>query len=263
MKLEKISNKLIRTALLSLLSLSSGVTGTLAWFTANRKVSIEAGSFEVVTPEGQEATLYYHSLNYNESLKQYAGFEKSSLNDNYSSFNVVDENNTPSPTSTLYLWPNFQLTYALVFTPIKVGTFSFKLKSWNSEQSKDKYVSEGKGIRLSWAINMYAYICEDDTTFSNAEEYFNSHETSSFFSSKQDDLSDDLEQGNITYEVSDISKSVVVYFTIEFSNDSSTYYEKNSSDDYWSQNDNSSTQSMCYENLKFNVEKFVLDIPSE
>lgn len=262
----KLSKKLVTTGLLSLLSLSSGITGTLAWFTANRQVSVEAGSFEVVTPEGQEADLYYHNLNFNETLQQYAGFEKASLNDeNYSSFTKIDEDSslTPSPVSTNYLWPNFQLTYALVFTPIRKGTFSFKLKSWKSEASTNKFVSNDKGIRLSWAINMYAYIYEDNTNFSNAKDYFNNHENTSFFSSKQNDKSDISEQGNITVDVSDNTKSYVVYFSVEFSNDSSTYYEKNESDEYWSQSSTSSTQSMCYEGLTFNVEKFVLDIPSE
>lgn len=265
MKNFRISNKLITTVLLSLLSLSSGITGTLAWFTANRKVSVEAGSFEVTTPEGQDADLYYHTLNYNQTLKKYAGFEKASLtDDNYSCFKKVTDSNTDSsPTNTSYLWPNFQLSYALVFKPIRTGTYTFKLKSWKSEESKDKLVEEGKGIKLSWAIKMYAYadkVEDDKNLFSSAESYFKSTNTDDFFKDKDDETK---EQSGQTYEVSDTSKFVVVYFSIEFSNDSSTYYEKNETDVYWCQKNDSSTQSMCYENLTFNVQKFVLDIPSD
>lgn len=257
---------MITSILLFFLPLSSAVAGTIAWFTAQRSVTVQAGSFQVTTPEGQDADIYYHSLNYNDTLKQYAGFEKSSLMDeNYSSFKKVDKEDTttPSPLDTNYLWPNFQLTYALVFTPIRTGTYTFRLKSWKSDASTEKLVSEGKGIRLSWAIRMYSYAVEDDETFSKAKEYFSSNQSESFFSSTSADSSDTMEQGNLTYEVTDTSKSVVVYFTIEFSNDSSTYYELDESTKYWNASTTSSTQSMCYENLTFNAEKFVLDIPAE
>lgn len=265
--MKKSSYTIVTSLLLSVSILLVAVTGTMAWFTSNRKVSVEAGSFEVTVPDGQDAELYYHSLNYNSTLKAYSGFEKSSLNnENYKKFSLVDGSNTPSPTTTQYLWPNFQLTYAFVFTPKRTGNYSFSIKSWSSEESKDKFVSDGKGIRLSWAIRMYAYICEDDTTFSKAETYFTDYQKKSFFSSLATDTSDTMIQGrtsDLSYTVNDTSKSVVVYFSVEFSNDSSTYYEKNETTAFWSQSNTASSQSACYENLTFKAEKFEVDIPSD
>ncbi len=259
MKHTKVA-KILSSSALILLTLLASVSSTLAWFATRRNVTAQADGFQVTLPESQKATLYYHSKNYSESLKAYSGFEVAQLQeDEMSSFVKYDESDPkePSPTSTEYLWPNHQLTYALVFTPIRTGTFTFDLSSWVSEGSKDKLINENTPIRLSYAIDIYAeaYV---DTGFSKAKEFFQEKDD------KFQDSPDSHATGNVNilkYDVTDTTSQVILYFSILFSNDSFTYYAKSNDETYYKQDPASPEQSNCYEGLHFNARSFSLHAP--
>lgn len=260
-KNHKVANILFSSALI-LLTLLASVCSSLAWFATRRNVSAQADGFQVTLPESQKATLYYHSKNYSESLEAYSGFEVAQLQETeMSSFKEYDENKSknPSPTSTKFLWPNHQLTYALVFTPIRTGTFTFDLSSWESEGSKDKLINQTTPIRLSYAIDIYAKAYKD-TDFSEAKDFFQDKED--WFNDSPD--SPASKNVNILkYVVTDTTKEVTLYFSILFSNDPSTYYAKPKDETYYKNDKNSPEQSDCYEGLQFNAKSFSLHAPEE
>lgn len=258
-KNHKVANILFSSALI-LLTLLASVSSTLAWFATRRNVSVQADGFQVTLPESQKATLYYHSKNYSKSLNAYSGFEVAQLQENeMSSFKEYDENKSknPSPTSTKFLWPNHQLTYALVFTPIRTGTFTFDLSSWESVGNNDKLIDEATPIRLSYAIDIYAMAYED-ATFSKAKDFFQNKDDKF----KDSPVSRASEKVNIlTYDVTDTTKKVTLYFSILFSNHPSTYYAKPKDETYYQNDPNSPEQSDCYEGLQFNAKSFSLHAP--
>lgn len=214
-------------------------------------------------PPSQTANLYYLAKNKNENLNVFSGYERSSLSEkDYTNFIKISESDSSdaSPTNTQLLWPNHELTFALVFTPIQTGTFTFSLDSWESKESEDKKVktNDGKeeGIRLAWAINVYCTNSEHKIDFDEAKEYFNNSKSTDDLFRKGENVSDPLSE----IQVTDASKEIAVYFTIRYSNDSSTYYLKNE-DGYYKNNPDSSEQSNCYEGLTFKVSKFSLKLP--
>ncbi len=264
-KNHKVANILFSSALI-LLTLLASVSSTLAWFATRRNVSVQADGFQVTLPESQKATLYYHSKNYSESLKAYSGFEVAQLEeDEISSFVEYDEtvSKEASPTSTQYLWPNHQLTYALVFTPIRTGTFTFDLSAWESVGSKYKLINQTTPIRLSYAIDIYAQAyakANEDATFSKAMNFFQNKDDKF----KDSPVSRASEKVNIlTFDVTDTTKEVTLYFSILFSNDPSTYYAKPKDETYYTNDRNSPEQSDCYEGLQFNAKSFSLHAPEE
>lgn len=250
-----------------IMALACGITGTIAWFHAQRQVEVLASGFEVSLPPHQEADFYYMNCNYNRILSNYSGYELSLLNDEEkTSFTKIDEKSTSSPTSTKYLWPNHQLTYAVVFTPFRTGSFSFEISSWTSEESKDKLIAENKGIRLSWAIKMYVGLYDYDDNFSSATKFLSLKSTtdeslSNGFKSSYKDESDLLNQTLLSFNADDLNQKKVLYFTILFSNEKSTYFSKK--ENYYEQDDDSLEESNCYENLTFEVNKFILKAPEE
>lgn len=261
MKNKKLS-KIIYSSGLVLLSLVSCISATFSWFNTRRTVSAQLSGFEVSLPPSQTADLYYLAKNKNEKLNVFSGYERSSLSEkDYTNFIKISESDSSdaSPTNTQLLWPNHELTFALVFTPIQTGAFTFSLDSWESKESEDKKVKTNdgneEGIRLAWAINVYCTNSEHKIGFTEAMDYFKKFESTDLFG-KGENVLDPL--SNI--QVTDASKEIAVYFTIRYSNDSSTYYLKNE-DGYYENNPNSSEQSNCYEDLTFKVSKFSLKLP--
>ena len=259
MKKNRRLAKILSSGALILLTVVSAVSSTFAWFATRRTVSVTADGFQVALPEAQEAKLYYHQANFNESLQKYAGFELARLRKNdYSKFKEYnpESEEKPSPTSTENLWPNHQLSYALVFTPIRTGTFRFSLSSWESDGG-DKMIDENTPIRLSYAIHIYSYACED-TDFSKASELF-AVKDNKFQDTPENRASQDITI--LEYDAKDTSTQVILYFSILFSNDSSTYFSKNEENEYYHQNSSSLEQSNCYEGLSFKAKSFTLHAP--
>ena len=122
--MKQTSNKCIIFAFLTLImTIITIISSTMAWFTASRKVNATMNGFEVTLPPSQKADLYYLNKNYNSNLNLYSGYEKEKLtNEEKRAFTKISDSDNKteqlSPTSTSSLWPNSQLTFALVFTPL-------------------------------------------------------------------------------------------------------------------------------------------------
>ena len=122
--MKQTSNKCIISAFLTLImTIITIISSTMAWFTASRKVNATMNGFEVTLPPSQKADLYYLNKNYNSNLNLYSGYEKEKLtNEEKRAFTKISDSDNKteqlSPTSTSSLWPNSQLTFALVFTPL-------------------------------------------------------------------------------------------------------------------------------------------------
>ncbi len=264
---------IIVSAFSILLILASSISATFAWFTASRKVDVLANGFEVTLPPHQEASFYYLNKNYNETLEEYSGYEvqKLSVSEKTAYTKVEEKKTKESPTSTKDIWPNHQLTYAIVFTPYKTGNYTFRLNEWDEDVSKTKIVKDkNTGLRLSYAIDMFAQIYDYDENFSKSKDFLADSTLETQFTSTPDKVADQ-QKDFVTCEVKDTTKTKVIFFTILFSNASSTYYEKvttstendssSSNIEYYVQNDDSSEESNCYEGLKFYVKKFELVAP--
>ncbi len=264
---------IIVSAFSILLILASSISATFAWFTASRKVDVLANGFEVTLPPHQEASFYYLNKNYNETLEEYSGYEvqKLSVSEKTAYTKVEEKKTKESPTCTKDIWPNHQLTYAIVFTPYKTGNYTFRLNEWYEDVSKTKIVKEkNTGLRLSYAIDMFAQIYDYDGDFSESKEFLADSTLETKFTSTPDNVAGQRTDF-VTCEVGDTTKTKVIFFTILFSNASSTYYEKettstvndssSSNIEYYVQKDDSSEESNCYEGLKFYVKKFELVAP--
>ncbi len=273
MKKSRKGFSIIVSAFSIVLILASSVSATFAWFTANRKVEVFANGFEVTLPPHQEGTFYYLNANYNLILEEYSGYEVLGLTDDEKKAytKVEDATTKVKPTSTNYLWPNHQLTYALVFTPYMAGTYTFRLNSWQEEVSKTKIVKDkNKELRLSYAIDMFANMYDYDESFSKSAEFLADSTLQTQFTSTPDKV-EEQQKDFLTYEIEDTSKAKVIFFTILFSNAPSTFYEKDTSIntdassngdiEYYVQNNSSSEESDCYEGLNFQVKKFELVAP--
>lgn len=272
MKRTKKGFSIIVSAFSILLILASSISATFAWFTASRKVDVLANGFEVTLPPHQEASFYYLNKNYNQTLAEYSGYEVQTLTDEEKiAYTKVDKTTKESPTSTKDIWPNHQLTYAIVFTPYKTGNYTFRLNEWDEDVSETKIVKDKKtGLRLSYAIDMFAQIYDYDGDFSKSKEFLADTTLQTQFTSTPDKVADQRKDF-VTCDVEDTTKTKVIFFTILFSNASSTYYEKDTTStendssssniEYYVQKDDSSEESNCYEGLKFYVKKFELVAP--
>ncbi len=256
------------------LIIASSISATFAWFTAKRNVEVLANGFEVTLPPHQEASFYYLNANYNTTLQEYSGYEVQNLSDEMKSAytKIEDARTEKKPTSTQYIWPNHQLTYAIVFTPYKTGNYTFRLNAWSEDVSDTKIVKDKNvGLRLSYAIDMFAQIYDYDEYFSKSKDFLDDANLQSKFVSTPDKVAEQ-KIDFFTQKIDDTSKTKVIFFTVLFSNASSTFYEKDSSStgtdssrtsnvEYYVQKASSTEESNCYEGLKFNVEKFELVAP--
>ncbi len=272
MKRSKKGFTVIVSACSIFLIIASSISATFAWFTAKRNVDVLASGFEVTLPPHQEASFYYLNANYNTNLNEYSGYEVQKLSDKAKSgyTKIEDATTTQKPTSTQYIWPNHQLTYAIVFAPYKTGNYTFRLNAWSEDVSKTKIVKDKNvGLRLSYAIDMYAQIYDYDESFSKSKDFLSDSTLQSKFTSTPDQVAEQ-KIDFFSEKIEDTSNAKVIFFTVLFSNASSTFYEKDSSSigtdsssnvEYYVQKNSSTEESNCYEGLKFNVEKFELVAP--
>lgn len=262
----KFQSKIIKSVFcfLQIAAISLGtVSATFAWFINRRTAVVTAEGFQVVLPEAQKVDFYRQTHNFLDSEQNYSGFEKEKLGEEEKkSFEKIDvEESNQFSDSTKNLWPNHQICYAMVFTPIRDGNFSFSLTSFTSAPSEDKLLNDGKGLSLSFAIDLYAKAYEDDEKFTYANSFFSTQSTvdnPDLF--KVDENSSNIQ--SYTFEASK-EKSYVLYFSILFSNDSSTYYSEVTEENktYYKQDSDSISQSNCYEGLSFIADKFTLTAP--
>lgn len=254
----------------AIFSLFSVFTATYAWFSSNKDVSVSGASISVKALEGISFDFYYlHHFagspnkdgNYNAGIDAYAGYENAFANPVFVKVNYDSEGNVIDaidPTSINHLWPAHKLTYAVVVTS---GTLNrFVLSSWDeirSNEVKTRIDDEDVEISLSWAIDLYggAYYVNktanvtDDIASGFASYNADNTLTDKFTYSQTNIAPDTKPEINITNSISGTSgddKRVVVYFSVEFSDDNSTFYTYNNP--YYVKD--ALGNSNCYEGLQ-------------
>ena len=279
--------KIIVATLTAVFSLFSAFSATYAWFVANQSVSATGMSVTIKAPEGIQFEFYYLDYfdlgasatkdgNFDTVANAYAGYELVEANPVFKKINydesgdVIDDAvHGGDPTGINHLWPAHKLTYAIVVTS---GTLrGFNLDSWGEVTSPNVLTQvndEDVRVSLSWAINIYggAYYV------TSTEDVLDDIATG--FADYNDDLEDSTLTDKFTYSQTNIapetkpsinvcdsitgtageSKRVVLYFSIEFSDDSSTYYTY--SNPYYVKD--TLGNSNCYEKLSLTGLSFKL-----
>lgn len=240
----------------AIFSLASVFTGTYAWFVTNQSVTAVTNSITIKAETGLDFELYYlrhfavdqsttKDGNYNAGIDTFAGYENAYPNPVFVKVNYDNSGNVTNadaPTDINHLWPAHKLTYAIVVTQGSLS--SFNLFSWSEVTLPSVVTQVNSGdveISLSWAINMYggAYY------ITSTEEV--TDDIASGFATYNADITNNTLVDKFTYSQSNIApttkpsitilnsisgtagntKRVVIYFSIEFSDDSSTYYTYN------------------------------------
>lgn len=271
-----ILTKVVVATAIAIFSLASAFTGTYAWFSSTSRVTVSGGSFTVQTPTGVDYDLYYlHHFyidaetnkdgNYCYSSGSFAGYELAYSGPIFNQVHYDEEGNVTdlvNPTSINNLWPAHMLTYAIVITG---GNFNnFSLSSWDEQISDSAKVSDIKHVSLSWAINIYgaAYyvdigqadnvLIDIATAFSDYDDdlFDNQNPLPDCFTYSEAGTNDP--QGpsipiiTTTNGTDGNNKRLILFFTIEFSNDASTFYLLGET--YYTQNN--SGDSNCYKGLQ-------------
>ena len=261
-------------------SLATCFSGALAWFGQQRSATVTTGSFSVTAPEGVSYDLYYlHNFtldegtkdgNYDSTTNSFIGYEIPEGSANFTQVSYDDQSgeviNDPNPTVISNLWPNHFLTYALVVT----GSVStFKLTTWNELRRNSIVNDNGDEISLSWAINIYskAYYVQDVVGNPNISGGFSTFEnertaqTPTVVNKFKYDANNNFDEDHIAPTpkpeitffnsisgVSGAGQHIIVYFSIEFSNDSSTFYTYDQTNAYFVRDANG--DSNCYKSLQ-------------
>ena len=272
--------KIVGATLTTIFSLFSVFAGTLAWFASNSTVTASAGSVSVKAPDGVNFDLYYlHHFaidqstnkdgNYNSTISAYSGYENAASNAVFEKVLldengvVVDNQGDPvseaeNPTVINHLWPAHRLTYAVVITEGVIRNFS--LDSWDEETNnaiKTKDANENDVlISLSWAINIYGsayHVTSTNDVIADIGTGFTSFAaatlTDAFNYSQASPAPNPHTALPIipTISAGQETERTIVYFSIEFSNNSDTFYSLNTETGYYAKS--TSGNSNCYESL--------------
>ena len=245
--------KIVGATATAVFSLASVFTATLAWFASNQNVTASAGSISIQAEKGISFDLYYlHHFavdqsttkdgNYNAGIDAFAGYENAYTNPVFTKVNYDSNGNVTDasdPTDINHLWPAHKLTYAIVITDGSLNSFS--LFSWSEVRLPTVITqvnSEDVEVSLSWAINMYGgayYVASTATVTDDIATGFAGYNTdlgngtlTDKFTYSQTNIAPETKTSiNIANSISGTAgndKRVVLYFSIEFSNDSSTFY---------------------------------------
>lgn len=290
-KRSKATKLIALNTLFVIFGLASAFTGTAAWFQTSRSVEKTVGSFQVSALPGVEFNLYYLDVftngddgNWNSTIGEYSGYEADSngatfLPVAYNQDGTVDTTNSHSknPTAITYLWPAHKLTFAIALTSGDFGALT--LEDW-AEGTRTVLdgdlprVSVQKAVSLSWAINIYGAVfkvpsqqgdellTEDQRILAEVSrgyvsyraasktDVFDYHET---YADPSDEPSTPM---NVVSSAPSGTGRTIVYFTIEFSDDPSTWYKLLSTGYY--QQDSDEGNSNCYESLRLTSLSFSL-----
>lgn len=281
LKKKKISTKLkiIGATFTVLFSLFSFFTGTLAWFANNTSVSATGASITVQAPDGVNFDVYYlhHFVidqstnkdgNYNSIIDAYSGYESATSNAVFEHvlFNedgevvdnlgvAVDEDENPMMIN--HLWPAHRLTFAIV---ISSGTVSrFSLDSWDEETDENVMTTNDSLVSLSWAINLFGAsyavtatndILADISTGFTSYAAANLNDTFTYSEASPAPVPHPAISVLPSLATADEDERIIVYFSVEFSDNSDTYYKLDNITDgvsYYTKN--TSGNSNCYERL--------------
>lgn len=292
MKLELNKFKLkqvLLSAFVLLISFGAAATATFAWFTVNRNANLGNSNISIDQSVESHKLMYYEG-NYTteDGKKKYTGYQDygkiSSCK--YSDFKEMSDD-APELWNITDMFPDTRYTFAFELTISsgsqisRAGLAITKYKSTNTTATLDPAdaltmykVNPNNteevlgGIYLSEAINIYAggMLKQDNNSMNTASlNFLNGFEldksaslTDVFTESviKSGDGSD-FDGVDLAY-VNDSSlsgKTIVVFFTIEFSNDSETYYtySRRSGNDIYYYKDTVNGSSNCYQLLEFSV----------
>ena len=290
MKLELNKFKLkqvLLSAFVLLISFGAAATATFAWFTVNRNANI--GNSNISIDESVETyTLKYYEGNYTteDGKKKYTGYQDygkiSSCN--YATEFVEMNDSAPELWNITDMFPDTRYTFAFELTISsgsqisRAGLAITEYKSTNTTATLDPAdaltmykVNPNNteevlgGIYLSEAINIYAagMLKEDNEINTAALNFLHGFELKNESSSLTDRFSESGDGSNfngvdLAY-VNDSSlsgKTIVVFFTIEFSNAKDTYYtysHRDNNNNIYYYKDTVNGSSNCYQLLSFSV----------
>jgi hypothetical protein len=277
--ISKIGSIVFSTSVV-IFSLAAAFSGTIAWFNTTKAATVSAGSFQVVAPEGVSYDLYYldnfilnvgtKDGNYDTTTEKYIGYEVAEGVANFTQVKSEYEEGEANPTVISDLWPNHFLTFAIVVNSGSVS--NFKLTTWSERRNAAVVNDEATEISLSWATNIYskAYYVEDsndDPDISSGFTTFNGELTAQtptvvnkFKYDENNNFDEDhrapeapLPKNEITFFDSIAgsegnNKHIIVYFSIEFSNNSNTFYTYDKEHNYYVKDNDGN--SNCYKSLQ-------------
>lgn len=293
------AKKIIVISVINLvLSIGSFVTGTMAWFRMNQTAQATAGQFSVVATPGVKFDLYYlqefrtdvsdpetktRDGNLNSAIVEFSGYESDSGNAHFEKVNDYVPTSTESPASINHLWPAHKLTFALVLTSGSAS--SFMLEEWEGgvstdletvswDDENDEYIKTDKAVSLLWAIDIKGACYKANSPDAGYSAYASDlSDIDDVFTFSEDGAEDpDPESSIIVIDEDNPTGSgsnTIFYFTIEFSDDDSTFYspadytdeeeeegEPSEPKSYYQKD--TSGDSNCYENLALTRLTFVL-----
>lgn len=275
----KINTIVVATAV-TIFTLFSSITGVYAWFNANQSASVTGMTFSVVVPDSLEYELYYlrtftddesntRDGNYNSTTGVFSGYQEDFETATFRKINFEDGvvTDSPDPTNIMHLWPAHKLTFAFVITASNMNKLS--LTDW-SETVGSAVTEDDNDVCLSWAINIYgkAFSVLDTSAVSGNnlhdlavgyESYFAASKTDVFEYSEEDPAPPVKETLDIvsSVPVNADGYRTIVYFTIEFSNDETTFYRLDESTGKYVY-DTVNGNSNCYEGLSITNLEFTI-----
>ena len=294
MKLELNKFKLkqvLLSAFVLLISFGAAATATFAWFTVNRNANL--GNSNISIDESVESKkLMYYTGNYttdDKGITKYTGYQDyAKISSCTYSDDFIEMSDSASELWRITdMFPDTRYTFAFELTissGSQISRAGLAITEYKSTNYTATIVEEDRltmykvdpnnpeevlgGIYLSEAINIYAgaMLKQDNTSMNTASlNFLNGFEldksaslTDVFTESviKSGDGSD-FDGVDLAY-VNDSSlsgKTIVVFFTIEFSNASDTYYtySRRSGNNIYYYKDTVNGSSNCYQLLEFSV----------
>lgn len=277
--------KIVGAAATAVFSLASAFAGTYAWFAANSNVSASNMQITIKAPDEIKFELYYLDYfgvknessykdgNYDTTINQFAGYEVAASNPVFTKIeydnegNVLDDSEHDSnPTSINHLWPAHKLTYAIVITNGSLKEFI--LDSWGENTNPNIKVDADTNVSLSWAINIYggAYSVSDSGNIINdlatGFSSYNGHVLDGTITDKfgysenqpAPSVKTPINVVDSVYGSNSEQSHVILYFSIEFSDDEETYYSFENP--YYVKDEDGN--SNCYEKLSLTSLSFKL-----
>lgn len=259
----------------AIFSLASVVTFTYAWFASNNSVTATGASITVLAPDSLDYEMYYLSSFTDEESASRPGNQNPTTN-YFSGYHLDFEDATftkvtfengyiaddPDPTNISHLWPAHKLTYAFIITQSTMTSLS--INAWD-ESTGAAEVSQNNPVCLSWAINVYGAAYSVTKTNNDANDVATAYQ-SYYADVHAGELNDAFNYSQASpapspkpevYITSDIPENVgntrtIVFFTIEFSNETSTFYKLNKTTGFYElyvSGETTGFNSNCYEGL--------------